>query len=100
MVGRAQRQFTNFLIQGTAADLFKIAVVRVHDLFQREAKFSKIVNFVHDEIQMYIHKDELHLLNKVRRLMQDFNFIVPIIADFAWIPLISMVSPSPGIITA
>lgn len=84
MVGRAQRQYTNFLIQGTAADLFKIAVVRVHELFEQEAVHSKIVLFVHDEIQMYIHKDELHLMNKVRKLMEDFDFIVPIVADFAW----------------
>ena len=84
MVGRAERQGTNFLIQGTAADLFKIAVVRVHELFQREAKKSHIVNFVHDEIQAYIHRDELFLLNKMRDLMEDFDFIVPITVDFAW----------------
>ncbi len=84
LVGRAERQGTNFLIQGTAADLFKIAIVRVFELFQREAKKSKIVNFVHDEIQAYVHRDELHLLNKMRDLMEDFDFIVPITVDFAW----------------
>jgi DNA polymerase I-like protein with 3'-5' exonuclease and polymerase domains len=84
MVGRAERQGTNFLIQGTAADLFKIAVVRVFELFQKKAKKSKLVNFVHDEIQAYIHRDELFLLNEMRDLMEDFNFIVPIIVDFAW----------------
>lgn len=84
MVGRAERQGTNFMIQGTAADLFKIAVVRVFELFAQEAKLSKIVNFVHDEIQTYIHRDELHLLNKMRDLMEDFDFIVPITVDFSW----------------
>lgn len=84
MVGRAERQGTNFLIQGTAADLFKIAVVRVYELFEREAKKSRIVNFVHDEIQAYVHRDELFLLNKMRDLMEDFDFIVPITVDFAW----------------
>jgi len=82
MVGRAQRQFTNFLIQGTAADLFKIAVVRVFELL-RGFK-SKIVNFVHDEIQMYVHISELQLLNKIRDLMEDFNFIVPITVDVGY----------------
>lgn len=84
LVGRAERQGTNFLIQGTAADVFKIAVVRVFNLFKAEAKKSKIINFVHDEIQAYIHKDELHLLNKMRKVMEDFDFIVPIVVDFAW----------------
>jgi DNA polymerase I-like protein with 3'-5' exonuclease and polymerase domains len=84
LVGRAQRQGLNFLVQGTAADLFKIAIVRVFDLFQREAKKSRIVNFVHDEIQAYIHKDELFLLNKMRDLMEDFDFIVPVPVDFSW----------------
>ena len=82
MVGRAKRQFTNFLIQGTAADLFKIAVVRVFELLRGYK--TKIVNLVHDEIQFYMHVSELHLLNPIRDLMEDFNFIVPIIADFAW----------------
>jgi DNA polymerase I-like protein with 3'-5' exonuclease and polymerase domains len=84
LVGRAERQGTNFLIQGTAADLFKIAVVRVFELFQREATKSRIVNFVHDEIQSYIHREELFLLNKMRDLMEDFGFIVPITVDFGW----------------
>lgn len=82
MVGRAQRQGTNFLIQGTAADVFKIAVVRVYDILKGTRSF--MVNFVHDEIQAYIHKDELHLLNQMKAAMEDFDFIVPLVADFAW----------------
>jgi DNA polymerase I-like protein with 3'-5' exonuclease and polymerase domains len=78
----AQRQGTNFKIQGTAADLFKIAVVRVHNLFK--GKKSRIVNLVHDEIQFYLHKSERHLLPEIKRLMEDFpQFTVPIIAEFS-----------------
>lgn len=82
MERRAQRQGVNFLVQGTAGDLFKTAVVRVHKLL--EGKKSYIVNFVHDEIQIYLHKEELYLLKDIRHAMQDFKYKVPIIADFSW----------------
>lgn len=77
---RAKRQGVNFLVQGTAADLFKIAAVRVHEILQ--GKKSHIVNFVHDEIQIYAHVSELdEILPKVKAAMEDFDFAVPIIAD-------------------
>lgn len=81
MEKRAQRQGVNFLIQGTAADLFKIAVVRVAKIL--EGKKSKLVNFVHDEIQLYMHKSEMHLLPDIKRAMENWNFTVPIIAEFS-----------------
>lgn len=80
--GRAERQAVNFLIQGEAADLFKKAAVRVHKLL--ESHKSYIVNFVHDEIQIYLHKDEHHLLTEIKREMEDFEYLVPIIADFEY----------------
>lgn len=82
MEARAKRQGVNFLVQGTAADLFKIAVVRIHNLLQ--GKKTKLVSFVHDEVQIYLHKSELHLLPEIKHLMEDFDFSVPIIADVAW----------------
>lgn len=80
---RAQRQGVNFLVQGTAADMFKTAVVRVDEYLQGHKSY--IVNFVHDEIQIYLHKSELHLLKGIRERMEDFNdYTVPIIAVFEW----------------
>jgi len=77
---KAGRQGVNFLIQGTAADLFKFAVVRVHDLL-KDWK-SHIVNFVHDEIQIYLHKSEFHLVPLIKATMEDFpEFSVPILVD-------------------
>ena len=80
MEARAQRQGVNFLIQGTAADLFKIAVVRTARILK--GKKSKVVNLVHDEIQMYIHKSELDLLPQIQHAMEDWHFTVPILAEF------------------
>jgi DNA polymerase-1 len=81
MEARAQRQGVNFLIQGTAADMFKIAVVRIRNILK--GKKSKLVNFVHDEVQIYLHKDEDYLLPKIKYAMEHWNFCVPVIAEFS-----------------
>lgn len=80
---RAKRQGVNFLVQGTAADLFKIAVVRIFDILVGHK--SHIVNFVHDEVQIYLHKSEKHLLADLKAAMEDFKqFSVPIVADLTY----------------
>jgi len=77
---RAGRQGVNFLIQGDAADVFKTATVRVAELLR--GKKSHIVNFVHDEIQIYMHKSEIPLLKEIKRQMEDFpQFTVPLLVD-------------------
>jgi len=82
---RAGRQAVNFLIQGDAADLFKTAAVRVNNLLRAERAKTRIVNFVHDEIQFYFHRDELHLLQPVKDLMEDFpQYTLPIVSDMEW----------------
>jgi DNA polymerase I-like protein with 3'-5' exonuclease and polymerase domains len=80
MAARAKRQAVNYVIQGTAADVFKFAVVRVHDLLK--GRKSKIINFIHDEIQIKLHKTEMHLMPEIRRVMEDFDFAVPLVVDF------------------
>ncbi len=83
--GRAQRQAVNFVIQGTAADMFKTAVVRVDEFLIAQKAKTKIVNLVHDEIQLYMPKDEIPLLRGIKERMEDFpDYTVPILADFEW----------------
>lgn len=82
-VERALRQGVNYLIQGTCADLFKIAMVRVHNLLQDHK--SRIIMPIHDEIAMYMHKTEIKgLLPRIVVEMEDFDFRVPIVVDLAW----------------
>jgi DNA polymerase-1 len=76
---RRLRQAANFLVQGTAADLFKYALVRVSKFI--EGTGIRIVNVVHDDIQFYFPKNKLHLLKDVVNIMEDFQLTVPIIAD-------------------
>lgn len=82
MEGKAERQAPNALIQGEAADLFKHAVVKVH-AFLKPYK-THIVNFVHDEIQLFLHRTEMHLLPEIKRLMEDFKYHVPIVTDIEY----------------
>lgn len=79
---RACRQAVNFLIQGDAADLFKHSVVRINKELTKNNAKTRIVNFVHDEIQFYWHKKELDLIPVVKHEFENWpQFTVPIIAE-------------------
>jgi DNA polymerase-1 len=79
---RAYRQAVNYLIQGTCADLFKIALIRVHHILKGYK--SSVVMPIHDEIIFYYHKEDLHLLPQIIKEMQDFDFRIPIIAELSY----------------
>jgi len=82
---RAERQGCNFMIQGDAADIFKTAAVRIHEIFRKNKARSRIINFVHDEVQFYWHKEEMELLKPVKFAMEDFpQFRVPILAEVSY----------------
>lgn len=70
-----ERKACNFQIQGWAADLFKVAAVGVAPLFR--GKRSWLCNFVHDEMQFYIHKTELDLIPQIVAVMEDSDLKVP-----------------------
>jgi len=67
----------NYLIQGCAAGVLKKAMIECHDLL--EDKKSNMILCVHDEIIFEIHKDEEHLVPKIKDIMEDFStFRVPL----------------------
>lgn len=59
----------NGLIQGGCADITKIAMVRISKRLQ--ATKSRLFISVHDEIGVYIHKDEKHLVKEIKTIMED-----------------------------
>ena len=78
----AERQAFNTRIQGSAADIIKVAMVRAHNLIPKE---SKLILTVHDEL-VTITPD--HLVDQtqeaIREAMEDFNIIpIPLIADIS-----------------
>ncbi|MEM9413142.1 MAG: DNA polymerase I, partial [Planctomycetota bacterium] len=58
----AERLAMNSPIQGTAADMLKLAMIRVHELLSQEATKTKMLLTVHDEIVFDLHKSEEHSL--------------------------------------
>jgi DNA polymerase-1 len=73
MVGRghAERNAINAPIQGSAADIVKIAMINIHKWMKAENLKSKMIMQVHDELVFDVHKSELELLKaKVPELMK------------------------------
>jgi len=69
--GFAERNAINSPIQGTAADMIKLAMIRVHEEFRRGGFRSKMLLQVHDELVFDAHKDELDIIKPIiMRCMQ------------------------------
>jgi DNA polymerase I len=68
--GFAERNAVNAPIQGSAADMIKIAMIKVNDFIKQEKLQSRIILTVHDELVFDVHKSELELMkSKVNELM-------------------------------
>ena len=68
--GFAERNAINAPIQGSAADIIKIAMINIHDWMMKENLKSKMLLQVHDELVFDVHRDEKeHIEQNVVRLM-------------------------------
>lgn len=61
----AERMAINTPIQGTAADMIKIAMLRVQEALQKGGFKSKMILQVHDELVFDVHRDELERIKPV-----------------------------------
>ncbi len=77
--GFAERNAINAPIQGSAADIIKIAMVHIHRWLQKEKLKSRMIMQVHDELIFDLHKDEEKIVKpKVQQLMKHaVNIEVP-----------------------
>lgn len=70
MRGFAERNAINAPIQGSAADMIKVAMIDVHKWMKKENLKSKMILQVHDELVFDAHKDEVELLkSEIPKLM-------------------------------
>ena len=70
--GFAERNAINAPIQGSAADMIKVAMIEIHAWMRKENLKSRMLMQVHDELVFDAHKDELELLKeKVEGFMQN-----------------------------
>ena len=63
--GYAERNAINSPIQGTAADMIKLAMIEVHKEFERHNFKSKMIMQVHDELVFDAHKSELEMIKPI-----------------------------------
>ena len=69
--GYAERNAINAPIQGSAADMIKVAMINIHDFIANEKLKSRMILQVHDELVFDAHRDEISLLKeKVDELMR------------------------------
>jgi DNA polymerase-1 len=72
MRGFDERNAINAPIQGSAADMIKLAMINIHNWMNKEKLKSKMIMQVHDELVFEAHKSELDLLkNHVENFMEE-----------------------------
>ena len=72
MRGFDERNAINAPIQGSAADIIKIAMINIHNWMKEEKLRSKMIMQVHDELVFDTHREEEQLLvSKVEDLMKN-----------------------------
>lgn len=79
----AERMAINTPIQGSAADIMKLAMIRVYEALKREGYRSKLLLQVHDELVLEVYRDELDaILHLVRTEMEGtYQLDVPLLVD-------------------
>ncbi|TNF28836.1 MAG: DNA polymerase I, partial [Deltaproteobacteria bacterium] len=63
--GFAERNAINAPIQGSAADIIKVAMINVKNRMDKEIKHSKLLLQVHDELVFDVHKSEVEKMHKL-----------------------------------
>jgi DNA polymerase I len=70
--GFTERNAINAPIQGSAADIIKIAMIRIHDWLIKEKMKTKMIMQVHDELVFDVHESELDVVKeKVVHFMEN-----------------------------
>lgn len=78
-----ERVAMNMPVQGTAADIIKIAMVKVYNRLKKEGLKSRLVLQVHDELLIETHKDEKDIVAQLLKeeMENAAKLSVPLVAD-------------------
>lgn len=84
--GYAERNAINSPIQGSAADIMKIAMIRVDRRMRREGLRSRMILQVHDELNFSVLPEERDQLQRlvIEEMQNAASLTVPLIADAGW----------------
>ena len=81
--GFAERNAINAPIQGTAADIIKVAMIRIFKRFKAENIKSKMILQVHDELNFSVYPEEKEKVEGIvlEEMQNALNLSVPLVAD-------------------
>ena len=81
--GFAERNAINAPIQGTAADIIKVAMIHIFNRFKAEGIKSKMILQVHDELNFSVYPDEKEKVERIviEEMQNAFQMAVPLVAD-------------------
>ena len=84
--GFAERNAINAPIQGTAADIIKVAMIRIFQRFQQEGIRSKMILQVHDELNFSVYPEERAQVERIvlEEMQGAIKLHVPLVADSGW----------------
>ena len=84
--GFAERNAINAPIQGSEADIIKVAMISIWRRFKSEGIRSKMILQVHDELNFSVYPDEKEKVEKIvlEEMQGAYKLAVPLIADAGW----------------
>ena len=84
--GYAERNAINAPIQGSAADIIKVAMINIFQRFQTEDIHSKMILQVHDELNFSVYPDEKDKVQQIviEEMEKAYTMEVPLKADCGW----------------
>ena len=84
--GFAERNAINAPIQGSEADIIKVAMVRIFNRFKAEGIKSKMIIQVHDELNFSVYPEEKEKVEQivVEEMQNAYHLSVPLVADAGW----------------
>ena len=82
----AERNAINAPIQGSAADIIKIAMVKIYDRFRKEGIRSRMILQVHDELNFSVVPEEKEKVERIvlEEMQNAYPLQVPLVADSGW----------------
>ena len=84
--GFAERNAINAPIQGSAADIIKVAMIRIYQRFKEEHLRSKMILQVHDELNFSVVPEEKGRVEAIvkEEMENAYHLRVPLVADAGW----------------
>lgn len=84
--GFAERNAINAPIQGSEADIIKVAMIRIWQRFRKENIRSKMILQVHDELNFSVYPEEKEQVERIviEEMQGAYKLSVPLIADAGW----------------